>query len=748
MAARPVAYQTRDRVSAISLVDDPVNRLELFADADGVVAALPRIGLNIALVEAWARRFGVAVLENVPARARPASAIALLQTVVFAPDVQVGALASCYADAVGARLVPIADGDSLAEAIAAEPNAKSATLVLLNGALDEHLVDAVARGNAERIRLERTPLTTGLIAAFDPPKLAWLLAKTLICLNLPVPPDAAIGRFDGSRGTASLRLLARAAPATNVREPWVDPRTLVQSVVAHGAAFDLALGDVVLCSHLEPPLPAGRQAIAPSCFHDGVCFRLAREDGPTVRRRAHQTTPLLWGIDSCGTIPFSDNAFGEGSSYALALLAGSAVAVIGSYLTLTSSGLAARAFEALLQGGWSTGEIAAALGCVDPDAAEFNPYICLGSPDLRIAAQPPQTESTEPGVFRFCADGRDTIALELPPEAATLRDIIADDGHEAWQRAFARRVDAPGRSALVVAFDRQRRFEGALRLADTGNARSTLAARCDELDWHLGVLVGYGFAAAHSSHAESVRDMVRETAEILRARCAVRAIPAGAHRLRCAGEAIQELEKSIAESFLETVVQRDVSFDRESENGFVAGPLRRAHTRCHICGGVLYVAVDRWAADERYHRLKATCPNCFCVAMRPESSPLATVDVDCAAARAFHVRVRPRSAVDHPLNALVAAAPRRGQIDDGAGAVSVRIPAHGQAQVEFEFAAPASGVVTYRILLLCEGAAELYTAIDSGERRSASASASAATVVGTAAADPGQARRCGLNQTG
>jgi hypothetical protein len=734
---------------ALTLLDDPTHRFGLFANGDGVLAALPRAGLNEALVRAWARRFGVAMLDDVPRDAQLATAIRSLATVVYAPDAEVAGLARTYADAVGARLSPIADADSLARAIATEPNASSATVILLNENLDQPIVDALARGNAERVRSGRLPLSTGIITAFDPPKLAWLLAKTLVCLDLPVPPEAAIGRFDGSRGTVTIRNLADSAPAIELREPWIDPRTVAQSVVAHGAAFDLALGEVVLCSHLEPALPAARTAIAPSCFHDGICFRLGREDGPTVRRRAHEATPLFWGIDSCGTIPFRENAFGRGSSYALALLAGSAVAVIGSYLALTTSGLAARAFEALLEAGWSTGEIAAALGCVDHNAAEFNPYLCLGSPDLRVAALATQTGDAERGIVSVRSDGKDTVAVELAAERTELHDVIEDDGDDAWRRALARRVDAPGRAALVVAFDGSRRFAGKLRLAEAGAARKSLTRRCAELDRHLGMLAGYGFAAAHSTRISAVRASISKAAASASAEYAVRAIPTAAQHLLSVGEELLALEESVAESFVQTVLERDVSFDRESENGFVAGQLRRASARCHICHGPLYIALDRWAADESYLRLKATCPNCFGVAMRPESSPLASVVVaGVATGDEFRVRVTPRSAVDRPLGGFVAAAPRRGRIDDGAGVVRVAVPARGEAQVEFEFAASHGGVVTYRVLVLCEAVAELYTAIDAGLHRSDSASAKVVTVVGAELAGPGQVQPRGLNQTG
>lgn len=737
------------RLRAIALVDDPAERLRLFACADGTVAAVPRAGLNAAVVTAWVRRFGLALVDEVPPDASPASPLASLATVVLVADARVDPLARAYAEAVGAPAITATESDAIAAAVAAAPRARSATLVLLNDALDEPLVEAVERGNAERVRGGRAPLTVGMVTAFDLPKLAWLLAKTLVLLGSPVPSEASIGRFDGVRGAATLRPLGGAEPLGPAREPWADPGTLAQSVVAHGAAFDLSLGDVVLCGHLDPPPPAARTAVAPSCFHDGVCFRLGREGGPTVRRRAHEATPLVWGIDSCGVIPFRDNAFGDGSSYALALLAGAAVAVIGPYLTMTTSGSAGRVFEALLETGWSTGEIAAALGCVDDNTIGFAPYLVLGSPDLRLATPPIQTaDPPQDGEFQILPEGRDTVAVNLPPESRELREVVADDGGEAWNEALARRVEAPGRAALVVAFDGPKRFAGSLRLGDARKARGALAKRCDELDRRLGVLAGYGFAASEASLAEAVRALVRDTALTLRAPYLVRATAVGALRWVGAREALSKLEESIARRFVAAVVEHDVSFDRESENGFVPGPLRRTDDRCHVCGGTLYVAVDRWAADEGFRRLKATCPNCFGVAMRLATSSLASVGI--AGARegtAFRVRVTLRSGVDGPLRAIVAAAPRRGPREDAAGPLFVDVPERREASVGLRFPSSSRGVVTYRILVLCEGAAELYTAVDPGAPSSSATSAKPATVVGSAAG-PGQGRPDGLSQTG
>jgi hypothetical protein len=83
-------------------------------------------------------------------------------------------------------------------------------------------------------------------------------------------------------------------------------------------------------------------------------------------------------------------------------------------------------------------------------------------------------------------------------------------------------------------------------------------------------------------------------------------------------------------------------------------------------------------------------------------------------AGAFRLRITPRSRVDQPVRALIAVAPRRGPAAHARGPAPVTVPAAGESPVDFEFPAAPAGVVTYRVLVVCEGAIELYTAIDPG----------------------------------
>jgi hypothetical protein len=676
------------------------------------------------------------------------SQLTSLSTVVLVTDWRVVSLAQTYALAVGSEAQYIPGLDSLTTAVSTA-RSLSVTLVLLNDAFDEKVVHAIARGNAVRVRSGQPPLTVGVMTAFDAPKLAWLFAKTLACLDMVAPSDALMGRFDGARGDTMWRLLGVDATATAASEPWTDPRTLAQSVVAHGVAFDLALGDVVLCSHLDPPLPAGRKVVAPSCFNDGICFRLARADGPKVQRRAADATPLVWGIDSCGAIAFQDNAFGDGSSYALALLAGSAVSVIGPYLPVSASGLAARAFEALIENGWSTGEIAAAMSCVDDNTIGFDPYLVLGSPDLRIVIPHGRTlERADGPLIRVDFGGRDTTAVELPPGDAGLYDVIADDGNAEWSGALARRVDAPSRAALLIAMNGSSSLVGSLTLGDERNARVALAKRLDTLNLCLGVLCGYKFAAEAIPLAESIREMARDAARILRAVYALRSVSVANLLWESICRALNVLEDQIALCFRDAVLKHDFSFDGESENGFVPGPLRRSADRCHICSAALFVAVDTWAANKRCRRHKATCPNCFGVTMRLVDSPLLPVALATkTTGTEFRVQVKLFSRADHPLRALLVGARRRGQADDAVGPIAVTIPARGEIDVDLPFRRTTCGVATYRLLVLSQGASAFYTAVDPGGNRSASSSLKTDTVAGSTPG-PGHGRPATLNQTG
>ena len=117
--------------------------------------------------------------------------------------------------------------------------------------------------------------------------------------------------------------------------------------------------------------------------------------------------------------------------------------------------------------------------------------------------------------------------------------------------------------------------------------------------------------------------------------------------------------------------------------------------------------------DREYVRHKATCPNCFGVVLRLPTSPLASVGISASTVDGtFHLRVAPRSRADQPVRALVAVAPRRGPATHARGPTPVTVPAAGESQVDFELPAAVAGVVTYRVLVVCDGAVELYTAID------------------------------------
>jgi hypothetical protein len=95
----------------------------------------------------------------------------------------------------------------------------------------------------------------------------------------------------------------------------------------------------------------------------------------------------------------------------------------------------------------------------------------------------------------------------------------------------------------------------------------------------------------------------------------------------------------------------------------------------------------------------------------------------------------------------VPGAPGRGPAEHAAGPLPVAIDAGRQAEAEFLLPLSRGGVVTYRVLVLCDGAAELYTAVDPGGVSSSASTSKVLTVVGSGPG-PGQARPEGLYHTG
>jgi hypothetical protein len=133
-----------------------------------------------------------------------------------------------------------------------------------------------------------------------------------------------------------------------------------------------------------------------------------------------------------------------------------------------------------------------------------------------------------------------------------------------------------------------------------------------------------------------------------------------------------------------------------------------------MCTANLYVANDLWAKDRSYERQKYVCANCFSIKMALTTSPIhvapilpepkhdrgvldATIEITNRAGR--HVRV------------WVAAVPRHGPRQSAVGPLALDIPPHGTVRYVLTFTLdPArKGVISYRLILICQGAAEFYS---------------------------------------
>ena len=183
--------------------------------------------------------------------------------------------------------------------------------------------------------------------------------------------------------------------------------------------FRCRVADVALGGHMEPPLSPLLLAHAPICFHDGVCFRLNRSaEAPTRILPAIRATDLIWFLNTCGAIPFADSAFGKATGYVFGLLAGSATAIIGSYLAQPTTFWLNRVFEALLTTGATMGQIVTAL-CKVAGPTDFDPYLLLGNPEMRLFSEerirPAKADSFS---YEVNVTSRRAIRLYAPSAAA------------------------------------------------------------------------------------------------------------------------------------------------------------------------------------------------------------------------------------------------------------------------------------------------------------------------------------------
>lgn len=682
------------------------------------VARLAARTLNLPTVRRWLRHAGVPCRAEERTGRPTVSPLLELGTVVLCCDPRLHALAALFARAIAAPLHEADSADAAAAAVEAGDDARSVTIFLLNDRLTEELCFAIAQANRRRGRARRPPRTYGFMTAFTPEQAAWLVVKTLLLLCSGTRKRALVlARFDAEDG--QIRAYRR-APATGAMQarsiavPWSAPEVDFLGIHAHGVSFDAQLGRVALCGHLDPPLDSSRLAQAPACFHDGSCFRIVRRQGAESRLPAVEASPRVWFLNSCAAVPFAGNAFGDGTSYAMGLLAGAAAGVIGPYLTLPTSSWLNSVCEGLLATGATLGEVAAGL-CQAQDAeAEFDPFVLLGSPDLRLAAAEAASGEPESSTFRYRLRGAGRLALRLrlPPGSDPLA-VVDDDGGEAWDGAGCQLIERGPERDLLVMLRQPSDLDGWLRLGPPGRPVSELRSEIEEVARRLAVLANYSFAAQEGPTIDACKDAAERFLACLAAPQLLRGHLFAALLLSRLYLLLDQLQPAVAQGFLDRVIASDFSFDRESHNGFEAGALRRSERSCPGCGGVLYTALDRWLGDRNYRRRKDVCANCIGVSMALESSPLA-VDaprVVAAEGGAVGLRIGLRNPSRALARAWIAAAPRHGPAAAAVGPLRLDLPAGGCEERLFSFPLDVQrpGVLSFRFAVFCQGAVEFHS---------------------------------------
>ena len=686
------------------LVDDQVGALCVDWSAAEITLKLRSTGLDPNVVETWLARHGGGD-PGIPSAPRT-TASAAAPPLVLNADQRVGDLARLYAELTGAPVLGMAGPADAYDAVRDLADGRSLTLVLLGDRLDEALCQAISDANHARAKDERPPVRYGFLTALTPAHLAWLIVKTVILLaRLPLP-EAGFASWDVSgEQSRARRRDARSGTMTPsaVDAPWSDGGVDVLSVRAHGASFDLSLGQTVLCSHQRPPLPTALTRRGPSCFHDGICFRV--RDGiapPTSRFPAQEATPLVWCLDSCATVALQGNPFGP-SSYASGLIAGAAVGVIGPFLDIVTAGGLTRIFEGVLATGGTLGDATAAACAFEPMRG-FDRFLLLGSPDLQLL---PRTQ-VEPDGGYCQLRGKNQQIWRI--NAATPGDaplaILGDDGADHWAGAFCDPLPDDAGAAWLVTLEAPNDCDGWLHLGRVDGSLEPLARMTMRISASLETLRAYPFVDAEAGQLARCR----EWAAVLRGICAsprrVRTRPEAALALAQLYVALDTLHESIARRFL----TEDVSLDRLPTTGFDLEPTERSADRCPRCGAALYVTRGRWRADPVQVRRWVQCSNCAGIALAPEKARL-VVRAFTAQLRAATLELRAElwNRSDGTIHVLLAGQARAGPPESRWGPERVMLAPGEKRTIGFGadgLAAP--GVISYRLLALCDGDIQLH----------------------------------------
>jgi hypothetical protein len=706
-------------VLAVRLDDGQSEPLVLGFEARRIVASVRPSGLNRRAVAHWLERHEIPLLTGTVAAPADIPSVPLIQlaTLVICIDPRIRDIAALYARSVGAKLRSAACPDEVLAEVEQVESQESVSIFVLNDRLDDTLCHAVTEANRRRRAAGRSVVTYGFLSAFTPEQLAWLVVKSWVLLRRPQEQCVGFGQWDFAASNPVARLRSPRTGATRterVEAPWATDRIAVLGLRAHGAPFDASMGRVVLCGHLEPPLPRERTLRAPTCFHDGVCFRMkGTADAPTEVFRAVDASPLVWCLDSCASLPFTGNAFGEGTSYVFGLIAGAAVGVIGPFLDVTTGGAMNRQSEALLATGATLGQVAAA-ACRLERSLGFDKFLLIGSPDLRLLP-PNRVEARRDGKrlrYQLRGERQYIWRLAIPPDFET-PVIVADDGGSHWAKARCHWFDDGSDRDLLVILDEPADMDGWLLVGSGGKSEEQLGNEAARLQDSLEVLTLYPFVDCESKEIERCHALAGQLLRVTQAPDRIRSRFEAALLLANLQPALDALHRRVADRFLAQVGAQDFNFDRMSSHGFDLEPTERTTRCCPACGAALYVTLTLWRKKRSYARRWVQCANCSGISMVLEDSPLEIlppVAVPNPDGRSFRITIEIRNRTTDPVEVLVAGLARHGSPGDAAGPVVVTL-APGSLEC-LHFSSPLDqrrpGVISYRVLVLCRAAVEFF----------------------------------------
>jgi hypothetical protein len=634
-----------------------------------------------------------------------------LPTLVVCADDRLRDLAALYAHAVDAPMVTASVPDDIGAAIDASARA-SVTLVVQNDKLEEPLCQAAAAA------ARRHPgLSYGFLSAFTPEHLAWLIVKSwaMFLRRLPETVGFAYWSFSSPAATTRTRSVTSGVTTQERMEaPWRSDAVTMLNLRAHGAPFDVSMGDVVLCGRLDS-LPGGGIQRAPSCFYDGECFRMKQTPGaPRERLEAVDARPLVWTFDSCASIPFRGTAFGESTSYAFGLIAGAAVGVVGPFLDLTTKGDMSRKCEAVLATGGTLGEVVAAACALEPGRG-FDKFLLIGSPDLRLL--PVQRlkgqRSGQQVVYHVRGEAQHAFRLALPADVVPPVHVVADDGGAQWAGARCHLFEHGATRDLVVVLEDPVDVDGWLAIGWGAATDDQLVEEASQVLDNLNAIRLYPFV-------DTTVD-VRSVARCRRLARLLRDVASQSGRLRCRMDAapllaslmiaLDDLHRQVAVGFLAAVSAHDVNLDRFASDRFDLRPTLRSDDRCPACGVALYVTQTHWCRRPSYVRRWVQCPNCSGLSITLEHSPLEVLPpVATRAEDRLLVSIHMRNRGTAPVAAMVAGLARQGGLADAGGPLPLFL-AVGESKnlvLALPLAGHAPGVLSYRLVLLCRAGVELF----------------------------------------